>query len=108
MKYTYETRGALKTGFSTCKQPSADEVARAKARDKKQERFLRSQCEKGQRRKRRHRSPGASVITGKKPQTPEELAMNRCISSGRLPASWHRNAMLGAFTEILTRSSRGR
>ncbi len=31
MKYTYETRGALKKLFPTCKQPSADEIARAKA-----------------------------------------------------------------------------
>src|ERR1700730_15961849 len=36
MKYTYETRGALKKLFPTCKQPSADEIARAKAFDKKQ------------------------------------------------------------------------
>jgi hypothetical protein len=30
MKYTNETRGALKKLLPTCKQPSADQVARAK------------------------------------------------------------------------------
>jgi hypothetical protein len=34
MKYTYETRGNLKKLFPTCKQPPADEIARAKAFDK--------------------------------------------------------------------------
>src|SRR5580704_18922466 len=35
MKYTNETRGSLKKLLPTCKQPSADEVARTKAFDKK-------------------------------------------------------------------------
>jgi hypothetical protein len=36
MAYTTETRGASKKLLPTCKQPSADEVARAKAHDTKQ------------------------------------------------------------------------
>src|SRR5579863_5620329 len=35
MKYTNETRGSLKKLLPTCKQPSADELARTKAFDKK-------------------------------------------------------------------------
>src|ERR1700678_1557697 len=35
--YTNETRGALKKLIPTCKQPSADEIARAQARQKKQQ-----------------------------------------------------------------------
>lgn len=42
-----------------------------------------------------------AIETGKKPKTPEEQAMNRCITSGRLPASCTGNAMLGAFTDMI-------
>src|SRR5450432_1624726 len=37
MKYTNETRGALKKLLPTCKQPSAEEIARAQAFEKKQQ-----------------------------------------------------------------------
>ena len=43
-----------------------------------------------------------AVITGKKPLTPEERAINRCITSGRLPASCTGNALLGAFGQMLS------
>ena len=102
MKYTYETRGALKKLFATCKQPSADEVARAKARDKKQNDLYEANVKKANEENDAIEARAQAVITGKKPQTPEERAMNRCISSGRLPASCTGNAMLGAFTEMLT------
>src|SRR5271169_5199528 len=36
MKYTSETRGALKKLLPTCKQPSAEQIAHAKAFEKKQ------------------------------------------------------------------------
>jgi hypothetical protein len=102
MKYTYETRGALKKLFPTCKQPSADEVARAKARDKKQNDLYEANVKKANEENDAIEARAQAVITGKKPQTPEERAMNRCITSGRLPASCTGNAMLGAFTEMLT------
>ena len=102
MKYTYETRGALKKLLPTCKQPSADEVARAKARDKKQNDLYEANVKKANEENDAIEARAQAVITGKKPQTPEERAMNRCISSGRLPASCTGNAMLGAFTEMLT------
>jgi hypothetical protein len=102
MKYTYETRGALKKLFSTCKQPSADEVARAKARDKKQNDLYEANVKKANEENDAIEARAQAVITGKKPQTPEERAMNRCITSGRLPASCTGNAMLGAFTQMLS------
>ena len=37
MKYTNETRGALKKLLPTCKQPSAEEIAHAQAFEKKQQ-----------------------------------------------------------------------
>src|ERR1700675_3997075 len=102
MKYTYEPRGALKKLFPPCKQPSADEIARAKARDKKQNDLYEANVKKANEENDAIEARAQAVITGKKPQTPEERAMNRCITSGRLPASCTGNAMLGAFTEMLT------
>ena len=102
MKYTYETRGALKKLFPTCKQPSADEIARAKAFDKKQNDLYEANVKKANQENDAIEARAQSVITGKKPQTPEERAMNRCITSGRLPASCTGNAMLGAFTQMIS------
>jgi hypothetical protein len=102
MKYTYETRGALKKLFPTCKQPPADEVARAKARDKKHNDLYEANVKKANEENDAIEARAQAVITGKKPQTPEERAMNRCITSGRLPASCTGNAMLGAFTQMLS------
>lgn len=102
MKYTYETRGALKKLFPTCKQPSAEEVARAKARDKKQNDIYEANVKKANEETDAIEARTQAVITGKKPQTPEERAMNRCITSGRLPASCTGNAMLGAFSQMLS------
>ena len=102
MKYTYETRGALKKLFPTCKQPSADEIARAKAHDKKQNDLYEANVKKANEENDAIEARAQAVITGKKPQTPEERAMNRCITSGRLPASCTGNAMLGAFTQMLS------
>ena len=102
MKYTYETRGTLKKLFPTCKQPSADEIARAKAHDKKQNDLYEANVKKANEENDAIEARAQAVITGKKPQTPEERAMNRCITSGRLPASCTGNAMLGAFTQMLS------
>lgn len=102
MKYTYETRGSLKKLFPTCKQPSADEVARAKAFDKKQNDLYEANVKKANEENDAIEARAQAVITGKKPKTPEERAINRCITSGRLPASCTGNAMLGAFTEMLS------
>jgi hypothetical protein len=102
MKYTYESRGALKKLFPTCKQPSTDEIARAKAFDKKQNDLYEANVKKANEENDAIEARAQAVITGKKPQTPEERAMNRCITSGRLPASCTGNAMLGAFTQMLS------
>lgn len=42
------------------------------------------------------------VITGKKPLTPDQRAIKRCITSGRLPASCPGNALLGAFSQMVS------
>jgi hypothetical protein len=102
MKYTYETRGALKRLFPTCKQPSADEVARAKARDKKQNDLYEANVKKANEENDAIEARAQAVITGKKPQTAEERAITRCITSGRLPATCTGNSLLGAFGQMIS------
>jgi hypothetical protein len=108
MKYTNETRGSLKKLLPTCKQPSADEVARTKAFDKKvadKQEALRKEAED----KLNAPPPSAAGSGGGgggysgavKPQTPEERKLNRCITAGRLPASCTGNSLLGAFSDMV-------
>jgi len=102
MAYTTETRGALKKLLPTCQQPSADEVARAKAHYKKQNDIQATNEKKANEENDAIEARAQAVITGKKPLTPEERAINRCITSGRLPASCTGNALLGAFGQMLS------
>ena len=106
MKYTNETRGSLKKLLPTCKQPSAEEVARTKAFDKKvadKQEALRRDAEA----KLNAPPPtaggagGGSFGAPVKPQTPEQKKLNRCITAGRLPASCTGNSLLGAFSDMV-------
>jgi hypothetical protein len=100
MKYTNETRGSLKKLLPTCKQPSADEIAREKAFTKKvqdKQDALKKEAEA----KLEAPSPPMPGSAGAKPQTPEEKALNRCITAGRLPASCTGNQLLGAFSQMV-------
>jgi hypothetical protein len=101
MAYTTETRGALKKLLPTCQQPSSDEVARAKAHYKRQNDIQVANEKKANDENDAIEARAQAVITGKKPLTPEERAINRCITSGRLPASCTGNALLGAFGQML-------
>ena len=103
MKYTTETRGDLKKLLPTCKQPSADEIAKAKAFDKK----ISDQQAAGQKKaddelKAKDDQWQALMKGNKKALTPEEQKMNRCITSGRLPATCTGNALLKSFEGMLT------
>jgi hypothetical protein len=102
MKYTYETRGDLKKLLPTCKQPSAEQIARAKAFEKKQNDTYEANVKKSNDENDAIEARAQQVVTGKKPQTPEERAITRCITSGRLPASCTGNALLGAFGQMLS------
>jgi hypothetical protein len=102
MAYTTETRGALKKLLPTCQQPSAEEVARAKAHYAKQNDIQAANEKKAMAENDAIEARAQAVITGKKPLTPEERAINRCITSGRLPASCTGNALLGAFGQMLS------
>jgi hypothetical protein len=101
MKYTYETRGALKKLFPTCKQPSTDEVARAKAFQKKQNDLYEANVKKANEENDAIEARAQAVITGKKPQTVEQRALNRCITSGRLPATCMGNTLMKPFGDIV-------
>jgi hypothetical protein len=101
MKYTYETRGDLKKLFPTCKQPSAQEVERAKAFEKKQNDLYEANKKKAEDDLNAIEARQQQAITGRKPLTPEERTLNRCITSGRLPASCTGNALLGGFTQMI-------
>jgi len=105
MKYTNETRGSLKKLLPTCKQPSADEIAKEKAFTKKvqdKQDALKKEAEA-----KLDVPPPAPVGSGGssgmvKPQTAEQKALNRCITAGRLPASCTGNSLLGAFSQMVS------
>jgi hypothetical protein len=106
MKYTNETRGSLKKLLPTCKQPSAEELARTKAFDKKvadKQEALRKEAEA----KMNAPPPTVSGAGGGtfggpvKPQTPEQKALNRCITAGRVPATCMGNTLSKPFDAIV-------
>jgi hypothetical protein len=103
MAYTTETRGSLKKLFPTCKQPTADEIAKAKAFDKKQADLYAAGEKKANDQLTAATQPAqpATYSQPQKPKTPEERALARCITSGRLPASCTGNTLLGAFSQMV-------
>ena len=102
MKYTYETRGALKKLLPTCKQPSAAEMEKAKAFEKKQNDLYEANVKKAeQQQSAPSQTQVQAALAGRKPLSPEERTLNRCITSGRLPASCTGNSLLGAFSQMV-------
>jgi hypothetical protein len=104
MAYSTETRASLKKLFPTCKQPSADEIAHAKAFDKKQADIQAAAEKKANDQLTAATQPAQPSGYGQqqKPKTPEERALARCITSGRLPASCTGNTLLGAFSQMVS------
>jgi len=104
--YTYLTRGALKQLLPTCKQPSAQELANQAAFEKKQQELLDAQTP------RYNAAPAASAPPAQAggvsygepppPKDPQERAMRRCISSGRLPSTCTGNSLLGMFSGMIS------
>ena len=105
MKYTNETRGSLKKLLPTCKQPSADEVARTKAFDKKvadKQEAQRKAAEDSLKPPPPSAGGGGGGMGAQvKPMTPEQRKLNRCLTAGRLPASCTGNSLLGAFSDMV-------
>jgi hypothetical protein len=106
MKYTNETRGSLKKLLPTCKQPSAEEIAKEKAFTKKvqdKQDALKKEAEAKLDTPPPMSGGGGGGLGGPvKPRTAEEKALNRCITAGRLPASCTGNSLLGAFSQMVS------
>ncbi|HEY4011595.1 MAG TPA: hypothetical protein VGM11_15680 [Acidobacteriaceae bacterium] len=103
MKYTYETRGNLKKLLPTCTQPSAKQLAAAKAFQDKQQATYNANEAKANQQLQAIEQQNAAAYSGQpqKPKSADERAMNRCITSGRLPASCTGNALLSGFTSMI-------
>ena len=104
MKYTYETRGDLKKLLPTCKQPSADELKRAQAFDKKVQ-DQQAAAQKGTEQQQKAPPPAQPVQTFSAPQPshdPETRRMNRCITAGRPPSTCLGNAVGGHLMGMAT------
>ena len=102
MKYTYETRGDLKKLLPTCKQPSAEEIARAQVFQKKQQDLYNANEKKAMDQLKAIESAPLPGQAPQKPKSPEERALARCITAGRLPASCTGNTLLGAFSQMVS------
>jgi hypothetical protein len=101
MKYTYETRGALKQLLPTCKQPSPEEVARAQARAKKAQ-DTQDAIQKKNLAMMDAPPPKAPAPTAKQAQLSEDQrALRRCVSSGRVPAVCMGNTLSKPFDAIV-------
>ena len=108
MKYTYMTRGDLKKLLPTCQQPSAQQLAAHDAFVKKQQQIIDAQTPKY--------APAppqptvadvqAELASGGS-RDPQELAMRRCIAAGRLPSSCTGNALLSAFSGMISSTLSG-
>ena len=108
MAYTSETRGNLKKLFPTCTQPTAAELAKQDAFQKKQQENYAAAVAKAN----PQPPPQASAQPGGQssyspgqiapPKNAEERALRRCVSSGRLPATCTGNSLLGAFGNMLS------
>lgn len=102
MKYTTETRAALKKLFPTCQQPSAEQIARAKAFEKRQNDLYDANEKKATAENDAIEARARQIGPAKRPMTADQRAINRCITSGRLPSSCTGNMLLGAFSKMLT------
>ncbi len=98
--YTSMTRGALKKLLPTCQQPTVKQVAAAKAFQKKQDDIYNANEKKATEQLNAATQP-ATNGQSQKPKTPEERAITRCVTSGRLPATCTGNSLLGAFSQMV-------
>ncbi len=95
MKYTSETRGALKKLLPTCQQPSAAQVKNAQEFNKKiqdQQNAAMQKATQG--------NPYAAAggpAPAQPPVDPQTREMRRCVSSGRVIATCTGNALMGSL-----------
>lgn len=109
MAYTTETRGALKKLLPTCTQPTAQELAREEAFQKKQQEIYNANVAKANPQPAaQNPQPASANQTGTNPsqvvppKNAEERAMRRCVSSGRPASNCAGGGLLGAFTQMIS------
>jgi hypothetical protein len=105
--YTYVSRGALKKLLPTCTQPSAKQLAAAKAFQQKQQDIYNANAQKAENQLNAATQPPAQPGPGNAsqvtpPKNAQEREIRRCVSSGRLPASCTGNQLLGAFSSMIS------
>jgi hypothetical protein len=99
--YTNVPRGALKKLLPTCTQPTAQQLARAKAFQKKQQDTYNANAQRAEDRLKAATQP-ATYGQPERPVSVEDRTLRRCVTSGRLPASCTGNQLLGAFGQMLS------
>jgi len=111
MAYTTETRGTLKKLLPTCTQPTAAEIAKEEAFQKKlQENYAaavaKANPQAAQPAAGSQAAPGSQAAQNYQmpapPKNAEERAMRRCVSSGRLPSTCTGNSLLGMFGSMIS------
>ena len=105
--YTYVTRGALKKLLPTCQQPSAKQVAAAKAMEQKQQdaynaAVARANPQPAPAARPANSSAGGNYAMPAPPKNAEERAMRRCVSSGRPSTTCTGNSLLGMFGQMVS------
>ncbi len=107
--YTYLTRGALKKLLPTCQQPTAQQVAAYAAFQKKQQAIIDAQTQKANPTPAATPAQSGGGTSGAiaPPKDPEERAMRRCVSSGRLAASCTGNSLMGMFSGMINSTLSG-
>ena len=112
MKYTTETRGALKKLLPTCTQPTAQELAREEAFQKRQQEIYNANVAKANPQPAAQNQQasanqgmnqgGMNAAQIAPPKNAEERAMRRCVSSGRPASTCTGNGLLGAFSQMIS------
>ncbi len=83
MAYTNETRGALKKLLPTCKQPTAEQIAKANNFQRRQAEQMAANTKKANDELDANEAKVQATITGKSAQSDKDREANRCIASGR-------------------------
>jgi hypothetical protein len=100
--YTNETRGTLKKLIPTCKQPSAEDLEKTKAFQKKQQDTQDAIEKKNITAMNAPPPPPPSAGPPKSSELQsDQLALRRCVSSGRVPAVCMGNTLSKPFDALI-------
>ena len=94
--YTNTTRGALKKLLPTCTQPSAADVSKRKAADKKFQDIRDADQKRAD--DAMHAADNPSMPGHA--MTPDQRAIARCVTSGRVPATCTGNALMNGLNQL--------